>query len=42
MTLEADSQVNEYANAVAICSFLMSDFEDLLEIQVLHCPTQSL
>jgi CRP/FNR family transcriptional regulator len=26
---------------VAICSFLMSDFEDLLlRNQVLHCPTQ--
>ena len=34
LTLEADSQVNEYAKVlsddVAICSFLMSDFEDLL------------
>nr|WP_315211306.1 Crp/Fnr family transcriptional regulator [uncultured Flavobacterium sp.] len=34
LTLEADSQSNEYAkvlsNDVAICSFLMSDFEDLL------------
>ena len=34
LTLEADSQSNEYAKVlsddVAICSFLMSDFEDLL------------
>lgn len=34
LTLETDSQVNEYAKVlsddVAICSFLMSDFEDLL------------
>nr|WP_309755428.1 Crp/Fnr family transcriptional regulator [Flavobacterium sp.] len=34
LTLEADSQVNEYAKVlsddVAICSFLMSAFEDLL------------
>lgn len=34
LTLESDSQVNEYAKVlsddVAICSFLMSDFEDLL------------
>ncbi len=34
LTLEADSQCNEYAKVlsddVAICSFLMSDFEDLL------------
>ncbi len=34
LTLEADNQSNEYAKVlsddVAICSFLMSDFEDLL------------
>jgi CRP-like cAMP-binding protein len=34
LTLESDSQSNEYAKVlsddVAICSFLMSDFEDLL------------
>ncbi|WP_246022068.1 Crp/Fnr family transcriptional regulator [Flavobacterium cellulosilyticum] len=34
LTLETDNQVNEYAKAlsddVTICSFLMSDFEDLL------------
>lgn len=34
LTLEKDSQVNEYAKVltdeVSICSFLMSDFEDLL------------
>jgi CRP-like cAMP-binding protein len=34
LTLETDNQVNEYAKVlsddVAICSFLMSDFEDLL------------
>ena len=34
LTLETDSQVNEYSKVlsddVAICSFLMSDFEDLL------------
>jgi CRP/FNR family transcriptional regulator len=34
LTLEADSQINEYAKCFpmmfAICSFLMSDFEDLL------------
>jgi CRP-like cAMP-binding protein len=34
LSLETDSQVNEYAKVlsddVAICSFLMSDFEDLL------------
>ncbi len=34
LTLEADNQTNEYAKVlsddVAICSFLMSDFEDLL------------
>lgn len=34
LTLEIDSKVNEYAKVlsdeVAICSFLMSDFEDLL------------
>jgi CRP-like cAMP-binding protein len=34
LTLESDNQVNEYAKVlsddVVICSFLMSDFEDLL------------
>ncbi|MEA9412730.1 Crp/Fnr family transcriptional regulator [Flavobacterium sp. PL02] len=34
LTLETDEQINEYAKVlsddVAICSFLMSDFEDLL------------
>ncbi|MFE3848127.1 Crp/Fnr family transcriptional regulator [Flavobacterium sp. LB3P45] len=34
LTLEADDQTNEYANVlsddVAICSFLLSDFENLL------------
>ncbi|WP_395056522.1 Crp/Fnr family transcriptional regulator [Flavobacterium sp.] len=34
LTLEADDQINEYAKVlsddVAICSFLLSDFEDLL------------
>lgn len=42
LTLEIDSKVNEYAKVlsdeVAICSFLMSDFEDLL----LRNPTLAL